>query len=153
MQGHSFTQDFRVLSLQSYDMVLGMDWLEKFSPMKVHWGQKWMLIPHQGSSLLLQGLTAPMPDELVVQLLSVELQDHNSSQHDTEMPPEIKQLIVDFAVVFSTPTELPPSRDCDHTIPFVAGARPVNVRPYRYPPALKDEIEKQVTEMLKQGII
>ena len=27
------------------------------------------------------------------------------------------------------------------------------VRPYRYPPNLKDEIEKQVKEMLDQGII
>ena len=131
MQGHSFSQDFRVLSLQSYDMVLGMDWLEKFSPMKVHWGSKWMLIPHQGSSVLLQGITAPLPEELVVQLLSVQLQDNQPEQ--PALPSEIKQLLVDFEVVFSTPTELPPSRDCDHTIPLVLGARPVNVRPYRYP--------------------
>lgn len=33
------------------------------------------------------------------------------------------------------------------------GARPVTVRPYRYPPALKDEIETQVDAMLKQGLI
>jgi len=151
MQGHSFSQDFRVLSLQSYDMVLGMDWLEKFSPMKVHWGSKWMLIPHQGSSVLLQGITAHPPEELVVELLSVQLQDNQSTQPD--LSPEIKQLLTDFEVVFSTPTKLPPSRECDHTIPLVAGARPVNVRPYRYPPALKDEIERQVADMLNQGII
>lgn len=29
----------------------------------------------------------------------------------------------------------------------------MNVRPYRYPPAVKDEIEKQVDEMLAQGVI
>ena len=72
MQGHSFSQDFRVLSLQSYDMVLGMDWLEHFSPMKVHWGNKWMPIPYQESSVLLQGLTSSVPDDLVVQILSVQ---------------------------------------------------------------------------------
>jgi len=110
-----------------------------------------MLIPHQGSSVLLQGITAPLPEELVVQLLSVQLQDNQPEQ--PALPPEIKQLLVDFEVVFSTPTELPPSRDCDHTIPLVLGARPVNVRPYRYPPALKDEIERQVEDMLNQGII
>jgi hypothetical protein len=29
----------------------------------------------------------------------------------------------------------------------------VNIRPYRYPPALKTEIEKQIEDMLKKGII
>lgn len=150
MQGHSFSQDFRVLSLQSYDMVLGMDWLEHFSPMKVHWGNKWMPIPYQESSVLLQGLTSSVPDDLVVQILSVQSKEEKP---DSTLPSEIQELLVEFAIVFSTPTELPPSRECDHTIPLVAGARPVNVRPYRYPPALKDEIERQVTEMLQQGII
>ena len=32
-QGHTFTTDARVLDLKFYDMVLGMDWLEKYSPM------------------------------------------------------------------------------------------------------------------------
>lgn len=33
------------------------------------------------------------------------------------------------------------------------GAQPVFVHPYRYAPLLKTEIERQVTEMLQQGII
>ena len=36
-QGHTFTTDARVLPLQYYDMVLGMDWLEQHSPMWIHW--------------------------------------------------------------------------------------------------------------------
>lgn len=66
MQGYSFSQDLKVLSLQSYDIVLGMDWLEKFSPMKVYWGNKWMIKPHQGTSVLLQGITPSCPEELVI---------------------------------------------------------------------------------------
>jgi hypothetical protein len=31
--------------------------------------------------------------------------------------------------------------------------KPVNIKPYRYSPAQKDEIEKQITEMLTNGII
>ncbi|WVZ49071.1 hypothetical protein U9M48_000452 [Paspalum notatum var. saurae] len=81
------------LSLAHYDMIIGMDWLEQFSPMK------------------------------------------------------------EFASVFEVPTELPPSRSCDHSIPLIAGAQPVNIRPYRYTPAMKNEIEKQVKEMLDSGVI
>jgi hypothetical protein len=35
MASHSFNHSLKLLSLQSYDIIIGMDWLEKFSPMKV----------------------------------------------------------------------------------------------------------------------
>ncbi|XP_066365145.1 uncharacterized protein [Miscanthus floridulus] len=44
-----------------------------------------------------------------------------------------------FQSDFKPPTSLPPSRACDHEIPFIPGATPVHVRPYRYPPKLKGE--------------
>lgn len=55
--------------------------------------------------------------------------------------------------VFQAPTTLPPPRPFDHRIPLLRGAQPVNVRPYRYSPTQKDEIEKQLAEMLSNGII
>jgi hypothetical protein len=33
LQGYSFQFNLRVLKLQSFDMIIGMDWLERFSPM------------------------------------------------------------------------------------------------------------------------
>jgi hypothetical protein len=36
---------------------------------------------------------------------------------------------------------------------LIPGAKPFQIKPYRYPPALKDEVEKQVREMLHKGII
>ena len=55
--------------------------------------------------------------------------------------------------MFVDPEGLPPRRACDHQIPLIEGAQPVFVRPYRHTPAAKDEIEKQVAELLKSGII
>jgi hypothetical protein len=54
-----------------------------------------------------------------------------------------------FQSVFASPSELPPRRSCDHTISLIQGATPVQVRPYIYAPALKDEIEKEVKTMLQ----
>jgi hypothetical protein len=51
------------------------------------------------------------------------------------------------------PSDLPPSRACNHTIPLVAGAQPVNIRSYRFSPAMKNEIEAQIKDMLSKGII
>lgn len=39
-----------------------------------------------------------------------------------------------------------------HIIELQAGIGPISVRPYRYPYAYKDEIEKQVNELLQQGV-
>lgn len=71
----------------------------------------------------------------------------------SELPPEIQSLLHSYSHLFEPPTHLPPSRACNHTIPLVPGSKPVALRPYRYPPKLKDELETQVHEMLKQGII
>lgn len=69
------------------------------------------------------------------------------------LPGAVQQLLADFHDLFRPPNSLPPSRHCDHEIPLIDGAQPVFVRPYRYPPKLKDEIEHQVQEMLTQGVI
>ena len=56
VQGHSFHSTLWVIPLGSYDISLGMDWLEAFSPMKVNWKDKWMLLPYGHGLILLQGL-------------------------------------------------------------------------------------------------
>ena len=62
-------------------------------------------------------------------------------------------MIDQYEDVFQTPTSLPPRRSFDHQIHLVPGAQPINIRPYRYSPVQKDEIEKQLAEMLSSGII
>jgi len=55
--------------------------------------------------------------------------------------------------VFEETKQLPPNREIDYKILIKVGVDPINVRPYRYPHLLKTEIEKQVEEMMKEGII
>ena len=83
--------------------------------------------------------------------LSTEGDDTSSSGHSDL--PEIQALLSQYQHLFRLPTELPPRRACDHSIPLIPGAQPVSPRPYRYSPALKTEIEAQVTEMLQSGFI
>jgi hypothetical protein len=61
--------------------------------------------------------------------------------------------LAEFADLFTEPHGLPPRREFDHKIALILGSRPVNLRPYRYNPEQKDEIERQMVEMLCQGII
>jgi hypothetical protein len=55
--------------------------------------------------------------------------------------------------LFKAPDSLPPERKYDHQITLVPGVKPVNIKPYRYSPGQKDEIKRQIQEMLSNGII
>jgi hypothetical protein len=132
-------------------MIVGLDWLEKFSPMKVHWKQKWLVIPYKGSSVMLHGSLPEIPEHTVAQVCSVDVVA--SDTVTVQCPKEVQHIIEEFVVLFEVPSELPPPRACDHSIPLTDGAVPVSVRPYCFAPALKDEIERQVLEMLHAGLI
>jgi len=69
------------------------------------------------------------------------------------IPPSIQNIIQQYSELFHEPSSLPPPREFDHSIPLLPGAQPVNVRPYKYAPHQKTEIEKQVDEMLSKGLI
>jgi hypothetical protein len=69
------------------------------------------------------------------------------------VPVQVQQLLEEYQDVFATPQGLPPERQYDHSIPTLPNAIPINSRPYRYSPLHKDEIEKQVRELLSAGLI
>jgi len=151
VQGYEFHSNLKVLSLGSYDMIIGMDWLEAFSPMKVQWLQKWICIPYGSIQVLLRGQHPHSAADSLVQVYHIASDASDSPKSD--IMPEVQLILDDFASVFAEPSGLPPRRACDHKIPLVPGAQPVSVRPYRYAPTLKSEIERQVTQMLNSGLI
>lgn len=61
MQGQSFKNDFKLIPLGSYDIILGMDWLEQHSPMQVDWVEKWIEFQYQNRAVRLQGISSSNP--------------------------------------------------------------------------------------------
>jgi hypothetical protein len=140
IQGCWFQHDLKVLPIHTYDLILGMDWLEFHSPMKVHWHYKWLSITYQGSSVMLYGSSSSQWDGLLIQVAPV---DHTEREAPVSaLSPDIAALLDQFPHVVLALATLPPPCPCDHAIPLVAGAKHVSVRPYRYPSGLKDEIER-----------
>jgi hypothetical protein len=70
LAGHHFQHDLKILHLDSYDIILGMDWLEKYSPMHIHWKAKWISLPYFDSTIILQGMTTSVDTDLIFQLIS-----------------------------------------------------------------------------------
>ncbi|KAI5404776.1 hypothetical protein KIW84_051801 [Lathyrus oleraceus] len=66
---------------------------------------------------------------------------------------ELEEVLGKYAHIFQTPSSLPPRQKKEHIINLIDGHGAVNVRPYRYPYHHKNEIERQVKEMLAAGII
>jgi hypothetical protein len=75
--------------------------------------------------------------------------DNNTEQQ----APFLVKLLDQFQDVFVEPIGLPPPRSTDHYIPLHPSIEAVDVRPYHYPHFQKNEIEKQVSKLLKTGVI
>jgi hypothetical protein len=135
--------------------------------MHVHWAEKWLQFQHNGKPVKIQGilpqaqvgppissnqLEAMMKQGSV--LCCVQLNVVTEGQpHEVSIPGEIQNLIDTYSTIFQPITGLPPQRAGDHTIPLFPGATPFRLRPYRYNPFQKDEIERQIKEMLEKGLI
>jgi hypothetical protein len=164
-EGTNFVTDFKILPLSGYDLIVGMDWLEQHSPMAIHWGHKWLSFVYKGKYIKLQGVkpktqSCPLISgtqfESLVRQEAIEqlLELHTEFQCGrVETPAVITELVNKFSLLFEEPKGLPPKRWIDHAIPLLPGVQPFRLRPYRYTPQQKDEIEKQVTKMLNSGII
>jgi hypothetical protein len=177
VQGHTFVHSVHVLNIGCYDMILGADWLDIHSPMWVHWRKKIMRFTHRNKRITLRGVVTrntkckrvSFPKlkgllkhggvEQLVMIQSVNqdsiasLSEAAASKEPTHRPPGVDAVLLEFSHLFQEPQGLPPERPQDHTIPLVPGAQPFKVRPYRYSPQQKDEIERQVYDMLCHGII
>jgi Retroviral aspartyl protease/Ty3 transposon capsid-like protein len=53
IQGHQFCHDLRLLPVQGYDVILGLDWLSQFSPMYIDWYNRWVEFHQHGERIRL----------------------------------------------------------------------------------------------------
>ncbi|KAJ3684733.1 hypothetical protein LUZ61_013897 [Rhynchospora tenuis] len=127
------------IALDEFDMVLGVHWLRSLGPILWDFSQLTMTIQRDGHKISWHGVPDP-----------IEASPHSLASTTTDL---LSELLNEFADLFKEPQGLPPHRRQDHSIHLRADAEPVAVRPYRYPHIQKDEIEKQCTSMLQQGII
>lgn len=163
-QGHTLVSDMQVLELGAYDAILGYDWLKQHSPMCCDWEQHTVESQEKGRTIKLQGVH---PGPLTLSEISAANFHKSYKSNDVwalavvnfvqpvpeVVSEEIATVLKEFEDVFAKPSELPPTRVYDHAVPLVPDAVPVNSRPYRYSPVQKDEIERQVKELLESGLI
>lgn len=168
VQQTKFETPVRVLPLKCYDLILGMEWLESCNngKMFVDWRRKKMRFMHEGQRVTLRGINANnvycpvisnkevnqlIQQGAIAQLVLLVAQPQDPTP--TPIPADIQTVIDQHSAVFQEPKSLPPPRPFDHQIQLVPGAVPVQKKPYRYAPTQKDELEKQISDMLKRGVV
>ena len=158
--------DFLPLDLGSTDVILGIKWLQTLGDVKVNWKLLTMTFLGDRGKITLVGDRGLCRSKASFKAVARSLQMdgagfwvglHNLTTNETvggtNIPKEVAGLLDDYGDVFTMPNTLPPNREHEHAIVLQDGVAPVSVRPYRYPQAQKDEIEKLVREMLEAGII
>ncbi|KAJ4789708.1 polyprotein [Rhynchospora pubera] len=168
IQGHEFEKDMRVLDVKGYDLILGLDWLRDMGPMVVDWSKGCLAFKKDNKDIKLQVCEEVAEVRMCQGYVDIEQERkkghevilahlfHVDSLEDKarhEVSPEIGQVLVQYRDVFEEPNELPPHRKVDHQIPLLPNTNPINQRPYRHSYFQKLEIEKIVSELLKNGFI
>ncbi|XP_027156574.1 uncharacterized protein LOC113757594 [Coffea eugenioides] len=167
IQGYSFSFPLVIMELGTWDMILGVDWMVQYSPITFDFKQLLVKLSEEDGKMVLEGV-AEQPSMKLVRGKAIKKfmqQKHRNlaafcsvpedcnSDDVSPLPSEISELLHQFSDVFAEPTQLPPERAHDHTIPLKPRAQPFKLRPYRYPHSQKTEIENQVSNMLQTGII
>ncbi|XP_040998183.1 uncharacterized protein K02A2.6-like [Juglans microcarpa x Juglans regia] len=176
VQGLRIVADLHVLSLVGLDVVLGNAWLKgigkvinDYEKMTIEFwiGSKkklWTALTSKEvrscEAMMFQKLCKGGARCFAIilakqeALLEVEKSEDGSKRDDLSLlPVEVQEVLRDHKGVLEVPTTLPPSRVFDHSIALENEGKPVNVPPYRYAYFQKEEIERQVEEMLKGGLI
>ncbi|XP_061356120.1 uncharacterized protein LOC133300572, partial [Gastrolobium bilobum] len=172
IQCNKFPLDLFVLELQGADIVLGVQWLATLGPILTDYHNMTIGFTHQGKHVSLHGdqriaaslITSSQLQKLLTQksldsclmCLSVVTTPKTATlppPTSVDQNPDVQQLLDQYRDVFATPSSLPPDRPNNHKIQLISDAKPVQVRPYRYPHFQKNEIEKLVSEMLHNGLI
>jgi hypothetical protein len=99
-------------------------------------------------------LLSTCPPNAIVQLLLLSEENNHEAVSETVKSladSRLQDILDKFVEVFADPMGLPHSRSCDQAIPLIAGAQPFHVRPHKYPPMLKDEIENKSNICWRKG--
>ncbi|GJR58070.1 putative reverse transcriptase domain-containing protein [Tanacetum coccineum] len=133
--GHPFDIDLMPVELDSFDVILGMDWLAMYHALIVC-DKKVVRIPYEDKVL-------------IIRVTSKKVEDKSEEKRLEDVP-----IVQEFLEVFPEDLPgLPPARQVEFQIDLVPGAAPVARAPYRLAPAEMQELSTQLQELSDRGFI
>jgi len=170
-QGNVFKLSAYLLPILGADLILGVSWLKTLEPHLADYDNLQIKFLQGCKFTTLHGDTNNLPEttqlhnirrmvntNAIAEVYSMQIVQEGSILNSLlelpdDMESELAVLLHNYSSVFSNPSGLPPPRSHNHHIPLLKGSPPVKVKPYKYPHIHKEEIEKLVKNMLREGII
>lgn len=164
LQDYTSKVNLYMLTLGGCDLVLGVDWLRGLGPVLWNFSDLTMRFQCDEKAVELQGIKRPAikvtEEDDIADLkkgttkgIWLQIMEGNVANLTPSIPGALQQLMDRFKGVFAELKGLPPPRILDHKIKLQEDCKPICVRPYRYPYYQKEEIEKLVAELIKNGSI
>ncbi|GJS97082.1 putative reverse transcriptase domain-containing protein [Tanacetum coccineum] len=167
--GHPFNTDLMPVELDSFDVIIGMDWLANHHAVIVY-DEKIVRIPYGDEDLIVQGDRSGKENKSKLSIISCtktlkyimkgcqiflaqvtkkETKDKLEEKRLEDMP-----IVRDFPEVFPEDLPgLPPIRQVEFQIYLVLGDAPVARAPYRLAPSELQELSTQLQELSDKGFI
>ncbi|KAJ0833047.1 putative nucleotidyltransferase, Ribonuclease H [Helianthus annuus] len=162
LSGQTFSIDLFPVTLGSFDVVIGMDWLSKHRA-EILCQEKAVRIPRRsGKPLIVQGSKSGEISGVISFLKAQKClrKGHTAILALVTNTQEKEKRIEDFPVVRDYPEVfpeelpgLPPHRQVEFQIELAPGAAPIARAPYRLAPAELKELSTQLQELLDKGFI
>ncbi|GJR33936.1 putative reverse transcriptase domain-containing protein [Tanacetum coccineum] len=166
---HPFNIDLMPIELDSFDVIIGMDWLGKYQAVIVC-TEKIVRIPWGNGTLIVHGDGSNRGNETRLNIIScTKMQKYmlkgcpiflaHVTTKETEDKSEKKRLedvpiVRDFLEVFPEDLPgLPPTQQVEFQIDLIPGAAPVARAPYRLAPSEMKELSDQLKELSDKGFI
>nr|GEZ31344.1 putative reverse transcriptase domain-containing protein [Tanacetum cinerariifolium] len=166
---HPFTIDLMPVELDSFDVIIGMDWLRRHHSV-IMYDEKLVRVPFVNKTLVFRGAESYIERESRLTVISCsKVQEYRAkgchvflvqiSTTKEDDKPERKQvkdvsIVQDFPEVFLEDLPgRPPARPVEFQINLISGAAPVARAPYRLAPAEMKELSEQLQELFDKGFI
>ncbi|GJX52233.1 putative reverse transcriptase domain-containing protein [Tanacetum coccineum] len=156
-----FEIDLMPIKLDTFDIVIGMDWLLKYHA-KILCDEKVVHIPIDGETLIIRGDQSKTRLNLIsciktkkyisrgCQVFMIQVMEKKADEKRLEDISVVKE----FSDVF--PEDLPgipPVRQVEFQIDLIPGAAPIARTPYRLAPSEMQELSNQLQELTDRGFI
>jgi hypothetical protein len=145
IRGISFPTNLIVMSTQGIDVILGMNWLDKYQA----------IISCDKRTVK---LVSPLGEKVVAELISHEPRKGSCYQMaiDSKEPDSLKiiKVVSEFPDVFLEDLlGMPPERKVEFAIELLPSTAPISKRAYRVSGLELDELKKQIDELSEKGCI